>query len=151
MFTPRLIPRLGYCEFSCTLCGQVCPTGAIRKLSIPEKEAFVIGTAIFDKGRCLPFADQSPCIVCEEHCPTHDKAIKFKEVTVTNREGNTVHLMQPYVIPELCIGCGICENKCPLPGHSAIRVFTTSISSDENIFDFSANSSSRNEQQQQLS
>ncbi|MEA3469032.1 MAG: 4Fe-4S binding protein, partial [Thermodesulfobacteriota bacterium] len=138
MFTPRLIPRLGYCEFNCTLCGQVCPTGAIRKLSQPEKNAFVIGKAVFDKARCLPFAEHSPCIVCEEHCPTHDKAIKFKKVTKINDKGESVELRQPYVIPELCIGCGICENKCPLPGYSAIRVFRTSLASREDDFGYGA-------------
>ncbi len=122
MFSPKLVPRLGYCELNCTLCGQVCPTGAIRRLTQPEKHAFVIGRAVFDPARCLPFADQSPCIVCEEHCPTHNKAIKFEELTVVNRKGEEVVLKQPYVIPELCIGCGICETKCPLPGQSAIRV-----------------------------
>jgi ferredoxin len=136
MFTPRLIPRLGYCEFNCTLCGQVCPTGAIRELSQSEKRSFVIGKAVFDKARCLPFADHSPCIVCEEHCPTHDKAIKFDEVTVVNRKGETLKLMQPYIIPELCIGCGICENKCPLSGDSAIRVLGSSSPSNEDDFGY---------------
>lgn len=131
MFTPRLIARVGYCEFNCTLCGQVCPTGAIRKLTVPEKHRTVIGIAVFDKDRCLPFAKDIPCIVCEEHCPTHDKAIKFREVTVTNVQGQPVPLMQPYVIDELCIGCGICENKCPLPGEGAIRVFTHVITQGE--------------------
>jgi len=28
----------------------------------------------------------------------------------------------PFVIPELCIGCGICENKCPLSGEAGIIV-----------------------------
>jgi len=151
MFTPRLIPRLGYCEFNCTLCGQVCPTGAIRKLTPSEKKAFVIGVAVFDKARCLPFADRSPCIVCEEHCPTHDKAIKFKKVTVINRKGESVELMQPYVIPELCIGCGICENKCPLSGHSAVRVLSTRKPSGEDEFGYGAYSAIKNVQQDILS
>ncbi|MFO8048941.1 MAG: 4Fe-4S binding protein [Desulfosudaceae bacterium] len=122
MFTPRLIPRLGYCEFNCTLCGQVCPTGAIERLSLAEKQAFVIGLAMVDRNRCLPFAEATPCIVCEEHCPTHDKAIKFKEVRVTDVRGRTKTLKQPHVINELCIGCGICETKCPVAGRAAIRV-----------------------------
>ncbi len=138
MFTPKLIPRFGYCEFNCTLCGQVCPTGALRKLSQPEKQSFVIGIALIDKQRCLPFADLSPCIVCEEHCPTHDKAIKFKKVTMINRKGESIELKQPYVITELCIGCGICENKCPLPGHSAIRVLNNTMSTEEDLFEYGA-------------
>jgi len=123
MFTPRLIPRLGYCEFNCTLCGQVCPTGAIEKLNKKQKHAFVIGTAYFDKNKCMVFADKKSCIVCEEHCPTHNKAIKFDSVTTRDLiTGRTIELKQPYVDKNLCIGCGICENICPIEGESAIRV-----------------------------
>ncbi len=119
LFTPVLLPRAGYCEFNCTLCGQVCPTGAIRTLTQDEKHRTVIGLAWFDKNRCLPHALGTPCIVCEEHCPTPDKAIKFHEVSVPGQEGL---VKQPYVVPELCIGCGICETKCPLPGPAAVHV-----------------------------
>jgi polyferredoxin len=120
IFSPRLIPRLGYCEFNCTLCGQVCPSGAIRKLPVTEKQKTVIGLAYFDKNRCLPYAKGTPCIVCEEHCPTPDKAIKFHDVEGFNPEGKKVMLKQPYVIDSLCIGCGICENKCPLEGKAGV-------------------------------
>lgn len=122
MFTPRLIPRIGYCEYQCTLCGQVCPTGAIQKLPAAAKQTTVIGRAFIDRNRCLPYAKGVPCIVCEELCPTPQKAISFREVYVQNEHGQEVRVKQPYVIDELCIGCGICENKCPLPGRSAIRV-----------------------------
>ncbi|MDY6904495.1 MAG: 4Fe-4S binding protein [Thermodesulfobacteriota bacterium] len=125
MFTPRLVPRLGYCEFNCTLCGQVCPTGAIQKLSLKEKQSFIIGRAYFDKNRCLPYADQTPCIVCEEHCPTHDKAIKFREKTIQTSDGTKQALKQPYIVNNLCIGCGICEARCPLEGNAAVRVIAT--------------------------
>jgi len=122
MFSPRLVPRLGYCEFNCTLCGQVCPSGAIETLTKAQKQKFVIGRAVFDKDRCLPYAKNESCIVCEEHCPTHDKAIKFREVTATGTDGEAVVIKQPHVIDRLCIGCGICENVCPLEGEAAIRV-----------------------------
>ena len=122
LFTPRLIGRIGYCEYNCTLCGQVCPTGAIRRLDKAGKQALVIGRAHFDKNRCLPYASGIPCIVCEEHCPTPDKAIKFREVEVDNSRGERVKVRQPYVIDHLCIGCGICENKCPLNGAAAVLV-----------------------------
>lgn len=122
IFTPRLIGRIGYCEYNCTLCGQVCPTGAIRHLSKAEKHGVMIGRAHFDKNRCLPYASGIPCIVCEEHCPTPDKAIKFREVEVTNSGGEQVRVRQPYVIDRLCIGCGICEHKCPLEGEAAVLV-----------------------------
>jgi polyferredoxin len=122
IFTPRLIGRIGYCEYNCTLCGQVCPSGAIKRLTRQEKHATVIGRAFFDKNRCLPYASGTPCIVCEEHCPTPDKAIKFREAQVLSSKGESVNLRQPYVIGELCIGCGICENKCPLSGGAAVIV-----------------------------
>ena len=122
IFTPRLIGRIGYCEYNCTLCGQVCPTSAIKRLTREEKQKTVIGRAFFDKNRCLPYAKGIPCMVCEEHCPTPDKAIKFRDARVLNSRGEQVDLRQPSVIDELCIGCGICENKCPLSGGSAVIV-----------------------------
>ena len=123
IFSPKLVPRIGFCEFNCTLCGRVCPTGAIRRLAEDEKHSFVIGKAQFDKDRCLPYASAKPCIVCEEHCPiSPDKAIQVREVEVTNAEGQKILMKQPYVKFELCIGCGICENKCPLLGAAGVRV-----------------------------
>ena len=122
MFTPRLIPRIGYCEYQCTLCGQVCPTGALKRLPPIKKQAIVIGLASIDRNRCLPYAKGVPCIVCEEHCPTPEKAIRFREISILNERGQMARVKQPYVVDRLCIGCGICENKCPLPGHSAIVV-----------------------------
>ncbi len=122
IFSPRLNARSGYCEYNCTLCGQVCPTGALAKLSLDRKHATKIGNIFFDKNRCLPFAKGIPCIVCEEHCPTPAKAIQFREAMVLNSQGENVLVKQPYVIDERCIGCGICETRCPLPGKSAVRL-----------------------------
>lgn len=122
MFSPLLVARTGYCEFNCTLCGQVCPTGAIQVLTMQEKHQLKIGHAWFDKDLCLPFAKGIPCMVCEEHCPTPEKAIRFKSVTMVTDSGKTITVKQPYVVDGLCIGCGICENKCPLPGKPAIYV-----------------------------
>lgn len=123
IYTPVLMPRAGYCEFNCTLCGQVCPTGAIRHLSVEDKHRTVIGMAWFDKNRCLPHAQAIPCIVCEEHCPTPEKAIRFHEIPTERTGGKTEIMKLPYVVPELCIGCGICETKCPIPGPAAVHVY----------------------------
>jgi len=122
IWSPMLVPRIGYCEFRCTLCGQVCPTGAIRNLTLEEKATVRIGTAMIDKGRCLPFAHATPCIVCQEVCPTPEKAIWFETVPVKNRTGRLLTLRQPHVDLELCVGCGICEAKCPVLGRPAISV-----------------------------
>ncbi|MBU0730263.1 MAG: 4Fe-4S binding protein [Proteobacteria bacterium] len=122
MFSPTLKARIGYCEYNCTLCGQVCPTGAITELAVQPKQQTKIGNAIFDKNLCLPYAKGIPCIVCEEHCPTPEKAIQFRMASVINSKRETVNVRQPYIVDELCIGCGICETKCPLPGHAAVRL-----------------------------
>jgi len=122
IWSPVLVPRIGYCEYRCTLCGQVCPTGAIKKLDLKEKEEVKIGLAMIDKGRCLPYAHSTHCIVCQEVCPTPKKAIWLEKADVMNAGGKVVAVNQPHVDLELCIGCGICETKCPVLGQPAIYI-----------------------------
>jgi polyferredoxin len=122
LWTPLLVPRIGCCEYRCTLCGQVCPTGAITRLGLDEKAKVKIGLAMIDPGRCLPYAHGIPCIVCQEVCPTPDKAIRLVETVVTSARGDEIAVRQPHVDLDLCIGCGICENKCPVLGRPAITV-----------------------------
>lgn len=126
VWSPRLIPRLGYCEYNCNACGEVCPTGAIARLPLEEKQVAVIGKARFDKSRCIPYATGESCMVCEEHCPVPNKAIRYKEVEMETASGKQTVVRQPYVKHGRCIGCGICEKVCPLEGESAIRVYPVS-------------------------
>jgi len=121
--TPVLVPRLGYCDYSCNACGQVCPTGAIPLLTLVEKRSRVIGVAYIDKNRCLPWADNRNCIVCEEMCPLSPKAVVLDEEQVLDADGQAITIKRPRVIRERCIGCGICEYQCPLNGPAAIRVY----------------------------
>jgi len=131
IWTPILNNKLGYCELNCTICGEVCPTGAIQRISMEEKNGVGkfaeqgpvrIGTAFFDHGRCLPWSMETPCVVCEEVCPVSPKAIFSHEVTITKRDGNPITLRRPFVDPALCTGCGICEHECPVTDEAAIRV-----------------------------
>ena len=138
LWTPILIARIGYCEHSCVLCGQVCPTGAIQKITEKEKLGLgtppvKIGTAFYDHGRCLPWSMQTPCIVCEEFCPTSPKAIWVEEVVAPMREKTAgpngeqpamkeVKLQRPHVDPSLCIGCGACEKVCPVQDQPAVYI-----------------------------
>jgi len=138
LWTPILIPRIGYCEFSCVLCGQVCPTGAIQKINEKQKmgigqKPISMGTAMYDQGRCLPWAMATPCIVCEEFCPTSPKAIWAEEVDVPKRDSKygaqgeqapmlSVRVQRPHVDPSLCIGCGACEKVCPIVDKPAVYV-----------------------------
>lgn len=138
LWTPILIPRVGYCEHSCVLCGDVCPTGAIQKITEEQKmgidqKPISIGTAFYDRGRCLPWAMSTPCIVCEEFCPTSPKAIWVEEIDLPKREPEakedgkepemtSVHVQRPWVDPNLCIGCGACEKVCPVQDDPAVYV-----------------------------
>lgn len=138
LWTPILIPRIGYCEHSCVLCGDVCPTGAIQKINEAQKlgidqKPISIGTAFFDRGRCLPWSMATPCIVCEEFCPTSPKAIWVEETEVPKRESTpqedgkepamtSVAVQRPHLDPSLCIGCGACEKVCPVQDDPAVYV-----------------------------
>jgi polyferredoxin len=205
LWTPVLNFRIGTsgCQHNCIACSHLCPTAAIRPISLEERQGkgefadrgpITIGTAFIDRGRCLPWAMDRPCIVCQENCPVSPKAITTRSVFNTVNVGSSlvveradafyveiqkadlkvdqyangdyycrvvsatdtrpgriisnwerglkvagdlafepppppgsrieimVKLQQPYVDPNRCIGCGICEHECPVPGKRAIRV-----------------------------
>jgi MauM/NapG family ferredoxin protein len=123
LWSPALVPRRGYCEFHCTLCGQACPTGAIQPLTLENKQKTTIGRAFIDPSLCIPYALGKNCLVCEEHCPTAPKAIILRDEQRRDDEGAVRTVKLPVVIEDRCIGCGICETKCPVQGSKAgIRV-----------------------------
>ena len=121
--TPVVVPRLGYCDYDCNACGQICPSEAIPPLDLQQKQQQVIGKAYIDENRCLGWSDHQLCVVCEEMCPLPEKAIRLEEREVRSPEGETISLLLPYVLRDLCIGCGLCEYRCPVSGDSAIRVY----------------------------
>ncbi len=203
LWTPVLVYRLGTsgCQLNCIACSHLCPTGALRPVSLAERRGtgeyagrggLKMGTAFMDRGRCLPWAMNTPCIVCQENCPVSPKAIvtrerfepvagvpelvvsdadetwirlrdadlapgrfaggdyfcRLKGLDAGVRQGIMengrdslrlaapfrsppppgsrlrllVRLQQPYVLPDRCIGCGVCEHECPVSGRRAIRV-----------------------------
>ncbi len=143
-FTPQMDFRRGYCEWSCNECGKVCPTQAIRELTLEEKQLKVIGRAYIDRSTCIPWAEGRDCLVCQELCPTPEKAIVFETGSGGGQDqgagqgqgagsgsgeaagtGRHAEVKLPYVIPERCIGCGICEYNCPVANEVAIRVRST--------------------------
>jgi len=115
LFAPQLATRIGGCERNCNGCGQVCPTGAIRKLSLEEKSYVKIGTAVIHKEMCLAWEQDKLCLICDETCPYN--AIDSRQVDIMGSK-----LSRPFVNEELCTGCGICESRCPIAGPSAIEV-----------------------------
>lgn len=131
LWTPVMDFSIGFCQYNCTLCSEVCPTGAIQKTTLAQKLGngdftgrgpISVGTAFFDRGRCLPWAMETPCVVCEEVCPTSPKAIGTYDEEITRWDGVKVTLNKPYIRPELCIGCGICEHECPVIDSAAVYV-----------------------------
>ncbi len=132
LWTPVMVPRIGYCETSCVLCSQVCPSGAIWEITAKEKgwatghtadnKPIRIGTAFYDRGRCLPWAMTTECIVCEEWCPTSPKAIYLRSAEVFTADGHTKFVRQPYLDLAHCVGCGACEYACPVQDRPAIYV-----------------------------
>jgi ferredoxin-type protein NapH len=102
-WTPHIIPRQARCEL-CQQCQQVCPTGAIERIPIPQ---VLMGRAVIDHNQCLGWAHGKLCLVCKEQCPQH--AI---DSDAQNR---------PSVQKKKCVGCGGCENACPVDP-AAIKV-----------------------------
>ena len=114
--TPKVVPRIGGCEEKCYLCGHVCPTSAIRKLEYEEKRFVKIGTAVIDRHRCLAWEQKKECLVCDEVCPYN--AIESKIVDTVKGPFKV-----PIIDESLCIGCGMCEQQCPIFDTAAIVVY----------------------------
>ena len=111
LWTPKMDLRFAACEQSCNVCGKVCPTQAIRSVSLDEKTHAKVGTAILLKERCLVWNQDKLCLICDEICPYN--AIVFRTIDGYRR---------PVVIASKCNGCGFCETRCPVGGTSAIVV-----------------------------
>jgi formate hydrogenlyase subunit 6/NADH:ubiquinone oxidoreductase subunit I len=111
LWTPKLRMRLAPCEQQCNLCGQVCPTRAIRPLDLIERIHAKVGTAILKRESCLVWEQDRLCLICDEICP-YD-AITFRWV-----DG----LKRPFVLEHRCNGCGQCETACPIQGDAAIVI-----------------------------
>jgi MauM/NapG family ferredoxin protein len=111
LWTPKLDTRLAPCDQNCNVCGKVCPTQAIRSVSLEEKNHAKVGTAVLRKEMCLVWAENKLCLICDEICPYN--AIVFRPVEGYRR---------PAVIASKCNGCGFCEQRCPVKGESAIVI-----------------------------
>jgi polyferredoxin len=131
VWTPVMKFTIAHCQLKCNLCSDVCPTGAIRRISVAEKLGegpyaaqgpVRLGTAFIDTTRCLPWANQIPCVVCEEVCPVAPKAIQTYDEEARDVFGQLVVLNKPFIVPDLCIGCGICEAECPVQDRPAVYV-----------------------------
>jgi formate hydrogenlyase subunit 6/NADH:ubiquinone oxidoreductase subunit I len=102
----------GYCNYDCTICGEVCPTGALNRLDKSKKHHIQLGKSYFIKENCITYTNGTDCGACSEHCPT--KAADM----VPFKDG----LVIPEINQAICIGCGACEYICPVRPIKAIYV-----------------------------
>lgn len=130
---PEVSFERGYCRPECTRCSDVCPTGAIKPITVEQRTATQVGHAVWLKDNCVPVADGIPCGNCARHCPAgaiqmvplqagvHQDGRRWLDAD--NQEIPRERLLLiPVVNEERCIGCGACENLCPSRPFSAIYV-----------------------------
>lgn len=116
LMQPEMSYEHGYCRPECTRCSEVCPAGAIKRISKANKSATQIGHAVWVRDNCVVLADGVECGNCARHCPTG--AIRMVPLDESNPDSPLV----PAVHTEHCIGCGSCEHLCPANPFSAIYV-----------------------------
>lgn len=99
MGTPFIVPRSKPC-YLCMKCTAVCPSGALRR-SVRKKEEVRMGLAELNKKECLAWQG-TLCRSCYDDCPL------FNEALLMDKE------LRPVVDEKKCVGCGVCENVCPM-------------------------------------
>lgn len=115
---PYMSYENGYCRPECTACSQVCPAGAIKPVSVEQKQTIRIGVAHVNLDLCLPAQGKDSCGNCAYHCPSG-------AIRMVRQQGSRNQI--PTVSEDRCIGCGACENLCPSRPISAITVNGLSI------------------------
>lgn len=116
LMQPEASYERGYCRPECVKCSEVCPAGAILRITPADKSAIQIGHAVWVKDNCVPLTDGVECGNCARHCPTG-------AITMVASDPEDPYSPKiPAVNTELCIGCGACENLCPARPFSAIYV-----------------------------
>ena len=116
LMQPELSFERGACRPECVECSSVCPTGAIKPITVAEKSSTVLGHAVWVKDNCLILKDGVSCGNCARHCPSG--AIMM----VPSNPDDDTSPMVPAVNSAMCIGCGMCEYVCPARPFSAIYV-----------------------------
>jgi len=110
---PRLDFTHGFCNYDCTVCGDVCPTRAILPLETEEKHLVQMGRVVFIKENCIVYAQETSCGACSEHCPTQAlRMVPYGNSGLTIPETNT----------DICVGCGACEYICPARPFRAVYI-----------------------------
>lgn len=115
MMQPVMSFERGYCRPECNRCASLCPSGAIKPITLAEKSSTQVGHAVWVKKNCIPVCDGIDCGNCADHCPTG-------AIQMVHLNGDETAPMVPAVNEARCIGCGACEYVCPSRPFSAIYV-----------------------------
>lgn len=115
LMQPVMSFERGYCRPECNRCAEVCPTGAIKPITLAEKSSTQVGHAVWVRKNCKSASGEATCDNCARHCPTG--AIQMVHI-----DGDENKPMIPAINEARCIGCGACENLCPSRPFSAIYV-----------------------------
>ncbi len=111
LMQPQMSYEKGFCRPECTRCSELCPAGAIEKITREEKTQYHIGTAQVNPELCLMATGKSACGKCSQACPSGAiKLVAYGENRI------------PAIAEEVCTGCGACEYLCPVRPISAITV-----------------------------
>ncbi|MHC4247671.1 MAG: 4Fe-4S binding protein [Planctomycetota bacterium] len=131
LWTPHVVPTWAACRPDCNFCSQVCPTGAIRPISLEEKRATAIGLARINVRTCLAYTGVEDCRVCVHACLSAGYvAIARRLIRIEIDESRLPtgmfsreqieamsYIRLPMVNPHRCVGCGQCENHCHIVNH----------------------------------
>jgi ferredoxin len=113
LMLPRMDYQKSFCNFDCTVCTKVCPSGALLEQTLESKKQIQLGRAKFIQGNCVVYTHKTDCGACAEHCPTQ---------AVNMVQDPEVGLRAPKIDESLCVGCGACEFACPTKPHKSIYV-----------------------------
>jgi ferredoxin len=119
-WAPIIVPRIGFCEPQCNVCGTVCPTGALRFFWVAEKKHLICGIATINQSTCIAWYDDRDCLACNEACGY--QAVEMKEIPLERGDGRRVLHRRPVMVEDKCTGCGECEKACPVKPDAAIYV-----------------------------
>jgi len=117
LLTPVLSFQDDYCREDCARCMDVCPSGALRRFSLEDKQEVRIGFPRLDMKLCL-LGDDRECTACRRSCPYGAIRYVWSESEYT---------LTPRIDSRRCNGCGACEAACPTRPRRAIAVMPSKV------------------------
>lgn len=130
VWTPMAIPVRSGCHQDCNFCTQVCPTGAIQALSLDEKRKTHMGLGVINTETCLPHTGRRDCWLCFQECTAAGyNAVQMRQIELDMGDispgdmsepgfdsirayTEMSHILAPFIDPDACVGCGLCEHRC---------------------------------------